>query len=156
MEFYFSGLPFLQILHCSYMPRLTLIETNAFANISQLKILYLFNNSQLKTISPDSFPTTPFLYLESIYIHNNALKMLSSGLFLSHSYFPALKIVEAHGNPYNCSCDVALMRQAMDDNTIPYVQPWKSGDTALICEYPVNSAFSGEKVCNIFEVMLEL
>ncbi len=68
-----------QILHLNNNQQLTIIQSKAFAGLTNLQTLYLVHNQQLSTILTDAF--AGLTNLEVLYLENNQLSTIQSNAF---------------------------------------------------------------------------
>lgn len=99
----FADMAFLRELNlssCNIME----VSMDAFFGCKKLEIVDLSNNN-LSYIPPGLFDEQNLL--REVYLQRNSLKYLPSTFF----HNPSLKVVRLTGNPWKCTCDMALWKQ---------------------------------------------
>lgn len=94
------------MISISYMPHLTVIEHEAFINLTQLLTLQIHDNQKLVYVDPHAFFNIP--NLKNLYIHNNRLRVLPYQLIQS---LPSIKNCHFYSNLLHCDCNIDWMIQ---------------------------------------------
>ena len=133
----FSAFISLKTLYLDELNVLSSVEEDAFAGLVSLEELILSDNPQLSLLPAAALPDDGLVGLQTLRLNNNSLTKLDQDLFVNKV---SLETVTIHGNPLRCSCDVSWMRRQMDDDQLPWIQPWKTGYTAAVCDAPLHFA----------------
>lgn len=85
---------------------LSRLSLDAFFGLRKVRLLDLSHND-LNELSPGTFDH--LATLRELYLHHNNLTTLPPAIFLP---LPA-KLIQVHGNPWHCSCDLLQLRPAL-------------------------------------------
>ena len=140
----FSTLVNLKTLILKNQNPLSSVEVGAFSGLQALVELDLSDNPGLTTIPPAALPDDDLASLKILRLNNNSLTTIDEDMFINKV---SLETVEIQGNHLFCSCRVSWIRIFMDDDKYPWIEQWKSGPTAVVCQTP--SHFEGTAVYNV-------
>lgn len=107
----FFGLPNLEVINLSYN-LITEVKDNSFNDVKKVYLIALLHN-RLEVLNPGIFPPQGLSSVQKLYIQNNQLTFLSSGVLIR---LPNLKTIALGGNPWQCPCFYHLISWLANKN----------------------------------------
>lgn len=129
----FKDLAELTFLDISDQPHLVDMEQGAFAGLVSLFSLVIQNNRVLRYLPVDPWPDSK--ELREIHMSYNGIRIFRRELF---EKLDDLWIAVVAGNPIECNCENAWIREEMNSRDNKWIRPWINGSEAAICYLPEN------------------
>ena len=130
-------------IHLCHMPVLKIIDSGAFSDLPNLRILRMHDNSRLAYLARGAFILLP--NLRELYLHGNKLLALSSDV---RQVLPNLHSVSFYGNPIQCNSNIAWMLKlnfnasALENTELVFDEPCK-----MKCNTPIKQ--HGVSLCDV-------
>lgn len=131
----FSALENLEHLSLEYMDYLKALEDGAFSGLTHLRELSIINCPVLTSLSKEALVPEEKQEMAVLRLSNNSIISFSEDIFTD---LVSLQWVTISGNPLVCSCEVIWIRNCMEVNEPSWIESWKVGPFAVLCDTPSN------------------